>query len=92
MCTRGRIAKILHQLEMLFCTRYTSRGEGRPNTLQNAFASQDAVRDIFDDRDFYVQLLKEVLSGGAGVLSQQDEEKQLLAEIQGHFSDVGLGL
>ena len=43
---------------------------------------QDAVLDIFDDRDFYVQLLKEVLSGG-GVLSQQDEEKQLLAEIQG---------
>lgn len=54
--------------------------------IQAPFANEkheDAVLDIFDDRDFYVQLLKEVLSGGAGVLSQQDEEKQLLAEIQG---------
>ena len=53
--------------------------------IQAPFANEkheDAVLDIFDDRDFYVQLLKEVLSGG-GVLSQQDEEKQLLAEIQG---------
>lgn len=36
---------------------------------------QDAVWDIFDDREFYVQLLKEVLSGNGGVLSQRDEER-----------------
>jgi len=58
----------------------TSRQDPEKNKIHDP---EDAVRDIFDDRDFYVQLLKEVLSGGAGVLSQQDEEKQLLAEIQG---------
>jgi hypothetical protein len=69
-------------------TIHTHRGEAKKQAemIQAPFANkkhEDAVLDIFDDRDFYVQLLKEVRSGGAGVLSQQDEEKQLLAEIQG---------
>lgn len=66
-----------HQLFGTSCQR------SKDGKQEKIYDPEDAVLDIFDDRDFYVQLLKEVLSGGAGVLSQQDEEKQLLAEIQG---------
>ncbi|CAE6911707.1 BFR2 [Symbiodinium natans] len=47
--------------------------------------SADAsVGNIFDDRDFYVQLLREVLSSNAGgALSQSAEDKELYAEVQG---------
>lgn len=39
---------------------------------------------IFDDRDFYVQLLKEVLaSGGSGKAGLGEDAKQLQAELQG---------
>ena len=43
------------------------------------------LENIFDDRDFYVQLLREVLSGSAGgALSVQSaEERELYAEVQG---------
>lgn len=66
-----------------FCFLPSAEHHQRDAPVATWHLQQDAVLDIFDDRDFYVQLLKEVLSGGAGVLSQQDEEKQLLAEIQG---------
>eukprot|EP00928_Gymnodinium_smaydae_P008350 TRINITY_DN13039_c0_g1_i1.p1 TRINITY_DN13039_c0_g1~~TRINITY_DN13039_c0_g1_i1.p1 ORF type:complete len:470 (+),score=163.91 TRINITY_DN13039_c0_g1_i1:158-1567(+) len=36
--------------------------------------------DIYDDRDFYVQLLREVLAGGG---SAGDETRELQAELQG---------
>ncbi|CAJ1328358.1 unnamed protein product, partial [Effrenium voratum] len=57
---------------------------GKHNIFGVGEANEEAVQDIFDDRDFYVQLLKEVLSGTG--ISQKDEEKQLLAEIAGRRS------
>jgi len=45
---------------------------------------EDAVKDIFDDKDFYVQLLREVLaSNSSSVLGAGGDEKELRAELQG---------
>eukprot|EP00440_Ansanella_granifera_P004431 gb/GFBE01004803.1/.p1 GENE.gb/GFBE01004803.1/~~gb/GFBE01004803.1/.p1 ORF type:complete len:471 (+),score=136.89 gb/GFBE01004803.1/:1-1413(+) len=45
----------------------------------------EAAEEIFDDRDFYVQLLREVLSSSSsGALAAGgDDEKELRAELQG---------
>ena len=54
------------------------------STAQTPDSADASLENIFDDRDFYVQLLREVLSSNAGgALAQSAEENELYAEVQG---------
>ncbi|CAE8589326.1 unnamed protein product [Polarella glacialis] len=55
---------------------------------QNEAAGDDGeddagAQDIFDDRDFYVQLLREVLTSNSGTLNGGEQDRELRAELQG---------
>lgn len=50
-----------------------------PAAGKHEIFGEGSEKEIFDDRDFYVQLLKEVLSAP----NQDAEDRQLLAEVQG---------
>lgn len=51
---------------------------------EEADEDDQGASEIFDDRDFYVQLLREVLtSSSGGALGGGDDEKALRAEFQG---------
>jgi len=64
--------------------KVTSESASAESTAQTADGADASLENIFDDRDFYVQLLREVLSSNAGgALAQSAEEKELYAEVQG---------
>jgi len=51
---------------------------------KEADVEEESVKNIFDDKDFYVQLLREVLaSNSSSVLGASQDEKELRAELQG---------
>ena len=63
----------------------SENGEPGPGPKAAPAESDAHLGNIFDDRDFYVQLLREVLSSSAGgaLSAQNAEERELYAEVQG---------
>uniref|UniRef100_A0A7S2B6L7 Apoptosis-antagonizing transcription factor C-terminal domain-containing protein n=1 Tax=Alexandrium andersonii TaxID=327968 RepID=A0A7S2B6L7_9DINO len=61
-----------------------SEASGAASKPEEGGEAEGAEQDIFDDREFYVQLLREVLaSGGKPGESISREDKELQAELQG---------
>eukprot|EP00931_Biecheleriopsis_adriatica_P065273 TRINITY_DN39863_c0_g1_i1.p1 TRINITY_DN39863_c0_g1~~TRINITY_DN39863_c0_g1_i1.p1 ORF type:complete len:477 (+),score=141.30 TRINITY_DN39863_c0_g1_i1:36-1466(+) len=59
--------------------------EGEADAAESNAEDDEGAQDIFDDRDFYVQLLREVLSSSSGSAFGADgaDDKELRAELQG---------
>merc|ERR1719247_3479560 len=62
---------------------FGSSSSSHASNTGNGDANAEEEMDIFEDRDFYVQLLREVLSTGGGSQLGGDQSKELQAELQG---------
>jgi len=70
--------------KLFSATRETGLGDVENGAVDDHVA--EAESEIYDDREFYVQLLREVLQGGgsgAGDVLEADRAKDLQAEVEG---------